>query len=113
VPPHRGSGLAVVSLSQDDEIGPGYCLTSGFDHRGTRRWGSESADIIALLAGELRSRGITLALARVQRTILELWTRAGAIDALGPHRVFDTVREAVRGLEKDPAGTAVEGQTAR
>jgi SulP family sulfate permease len=72
---------------------------------------TDGADIIALLAGELRSRGITLALARVQPAILELWTRAGAIDALGSHRVFDTVREAVRGLEKDPAGTAVNGQT--
>ena len=72
---------------------------------------TDGADIIALLAGELRAQGITLALARVQPAILELWTRAGAIDALGPDRVFDTVREAVRSLEKDPAGTPVDGQT--
>jgi SulP family sulfate permease len=72
---------------------------------------TDGADIVALLAGELRSQGIALTLARVQPSILDLWTRAGAIDALGPDRVFDTVRKAVRGLEKNSAGTAVDGHT--
>jgi hypothetical protein len=44
----------------------------------------------------------TLTLARVQPAILELWTRAGAIDALGPDRVFDTVHEAVRANASEP-----------
>lgn len=69
---------------------------------------TDGADIIALLAGELRSQGITLALARVQPAILELWTRAGAIDALGPDRVFDTVREAAQAVKAMPAATAGE-----
>ena len=53
---------------------------------------------------ELQARGITLALARVQPSILELWTRAGAIDALGPGRVFGTVREAVNAVTATSAG---------
>jgi high affinity sulfate transporter 1 len=72
---------------------------------------TDGADIIALLAGELHSQGITLALARVQPAILELWTRAGAIDALGPDRVFDTVREAAQTVKAMPAATAGEQQT--
>jgi hypothetical protein len=40
-------------------------------------------------------KGASLSLARVQPQILELWRRAGAIDAVGSGRVFKTVREAV------------------
>ena len=47
---------------------------------------------------ELRSRGVTLALARVHPPVLALWERAGAIDAIGKDRVFDTVRDAVHRL---------------
>jgi hypothetical protein len=42
----------------------------------------------------------------VEPEILELWTRAGAIDAVGTDRVYTTVREAVNALE-------FEGATAR
>jgi sulfate permease, SulP family len=63
---------------------------------------TDGADIISLLAGELKARGVTLALARVQPTILDLWTRAGAIDALGADQVFDTVSEAVQGVKATP-----------
>ena len=59
---------------------------------------TDGADIISLVATELQARGITLALARVQPSILKLWTRAGAIDALGPGRLFRTVREAVNAV---------------
>jgi sulfate permease, SulP family len=59
---------------------------------------TDGADIISLVATELRAQDITLALARVQPSVLELWTRAGAIDALGPGRLFRTVREAVNAV---------------
>jgi sulfate permease, SulP family len=56
---------------------------------------TDGADTVTQIAGELQSQGIELALARVQPEILELWTRAGTIDAVGRDRVFDTVRQAV------------------
>jgi MFS superfamily sulfate permease-like transporter len=60
---------------------------------------TDGADIVIQIAGDLRSRGISLAFAHLERSILELWTRAGVLDALGPDRVFETVREAVKALE--------------
>jgi sulfate permease, SulP family len=60
---------------------------------------TDGADIVSLVATELRARGTTLALARVEPSILDLWTRAGAIDAVGAERVFGTVREAVTALQ--------------
>lgn len=59
---------------------------------------TDGADIVSLVATELQTRGITLALARVQPSVLELWTRAGAVDALGPGRLFGTVRGAVNAV---------------
>jgi sulfate permease, SulP family len=56
---------------------------------------TDGADILIELAGELDSRGAVLALARVQSSMLDLWRRAGAIDAIGPERVFHTTAEAV------------------
>ena len=44
----------------------------------------DGADIVIQIAGELRSQGIWLAFAHLNSSILELWTRAGAIDAIGP-----------------------------
>jgi MFS superfamily sulfate permease-like transporter len=62
---------------------------------------TDGADIIAQVAGELRTTGASLALARVHPTIHDLWQRAGAIDAVGPEHVFPTVRDAVRAFEDD------------
>ena len=45
---------------------------------------------------------VWLALARVEPETLELWTRAGAIDAVGPDHVFETVRAAVQALDPRP-----------
>lgn len=66
---------------------------------------TDGADIVSLVAAELQTRGITLALARVQPSVLELWTRAGAIDALGPGRLFGTVRGAVHAVTATSADT--------
>ena len=59
---------------------------------------TDGADIISLVATELRAQDIMLALARVQPSVLELWTRAGAIGAFGPGRLFRMVREAVNAV---------------
>ena len=72
---------------------------------------TDGADMVAQIAGELRSQDVWLALARVEPESLELWTRAGAIDAVGRDRVFDTVRQAVAafdGTGPDPAYIAEE-----
>ena len=59
---------------------------------------TDGADILIQVEEELRSQGVTLALARVHPPVLALWERAGVIDAIGEGRVFDTVRDAVRSL---------------
>ena len=56
---------------------------------------TDGADILIELAHELESRNAILALARVESSILDLWRRAGAIDAIGSEHVFHTVAEAV------------------
>ncbi len=61
---------------------------------------TDGADVLTRLAAELRPRGIEIALARVQSGVLDLWRRAGTIDAIGgPQRVFHTVKEAVDGTD--------------
>jgi sulfate permease, SulP family len=62
---------------------------------------TDGADIVIQIVGELRSQGIWLAFAHLNSSILELWTRAGAIDAIGPDHVFQTDRAAVRAFQAD------------
>lgn len=59
---------------------------------------TDGADILAQLAGELRTRGVSLVLARVHPGPLELWRRAGVIDALGRRGVHETIAGAVEAL---------------
>jgi sulfate permease, SulP family len=59
---------------------------------------TDGADILAQLAGELKARGVSLTLARVHPGPLELWRRAGVIDALGSHGVHETIAGAVEAL---------------
>ena len=68
---------------------------------------TDGADVLAELAAELRRRGISISLARVESSVSDLWRRAGAIDAIGgPGHVFHTVKEAVDGI--DAAAVRVE-----
>jgi sulfate permease, SulP family len=68
---------------------------------------TDGADVVIQIAGELGSQGISVAIAHLESPILELWTRAGAIDAIGPDHVFETVRDAVRAFQADaPASLA-------
>jgi SulP family sulfate permease len=59
---------------------------------------TDGADILTQVAGELRSQGASLVLASVHPPVLELWRRAGVIDAIGKDRVFDTIADAVHSL---------------
>jgi MFS superfamily sulfate permease-like transporter len=56
---------------------------------------TDGADILIELASELSSQGASLLLARVEASILDLWRRAGAIEAIGEEHVFHTVFDAV------------------
>jgi high affinity sulfate transporter 1 len=62
---------------------------------------TDGADILIQLASELEPQGPSLALARVQPPILDLWRKAGAIDAIGADRVYPTVHGAVEGMASD------------
>ena len=66
---------------------------------------TDGADIVIQIAEDLRSRGISLAFAHLEPFVLDLWTRAGAIDAVGPDHVFETVRAAVQTLDAATAAT--------
>jgi MFS superfamily sulfate permease-like transporter len=59
---------------------------------------TDGADIRSQVAAELRAQGTSLVLARVHPAALELWRRAGAIDAIGGDRVFESVSDAVYAL---------------
>jgi MFS superfamily sulfate permease-like transporter len=63
---------------------------------------TDGADVLIELAEELRAHGTALLLGRVQAAILDLWKRAGVIDALGPGRTFHTVHEAVEAMGEAP-----------
>ena len=64
---------------------------------------TDGADIVYRLGAELRPQGISIALARVQSNVSDLWQRAGVIDAIGgPEHVFHTVKEAVDGIDAAP-----------
>jgi sulfate permease, SulP family len=69
---------------------------------------TDGADMLIQVEEELRSQGVSLALARVHPPVFALWERAGAIDAIGTGRIFDTVREAVHTLSAGPPQTQQE-----
>jgi SulP family sulfate permease len=56
---------------------------------------TDGADILIQMAEELHSRGATLELAQVHPPVLAIWQRAGLMEVIGDHAVFDTVLEAV------------------
>jgi sulfate permease, SulP family len=69
---------------------------------------TDGADVVIQIASELGSQGISVAIAHLESPILELWTRAGAIDAIGPDHVFETVRDAVRAFQADASASLAE-----
>jgi sulfate permease, SulP family len=66
---------------------------------------TDGADILTQLAGELTAQGTSLVLARVHVPILELWQRAGVLDALSPDSVYETIEDAVGALAGRSAGS--------
>jgi SulP family sulfate permease len=61
---------------------------------------TDGADMLIELAQELRAKNASLALARVQSSILDLWRRGGVVDAIGSERTFHTVHEAVESVRR-------------
>jgi SulP family sulfate permease len=60
---------------------------------------TDGADVLTELAAELRRGRVSIALARVESSVLDLWRRAGTLEAIGgDSRVFPTVVEAVDGV---------------
>jgi SulP family sulfate permease len=59
---------------------------------------TDGADILIQVAEELRARGIRLVIARAHPPVLALWRRAGVLDVVGEGGVFETLRDAVQGL---------------
>ncbi|MDX6582017.1 MAG: sulfate permease, SulP family [Solirubrobacterales bacterium] len=63
---------------------------------------TDGADVITELAQELGKRQISVALARVESRISELWERAGTLEAVGTP-IFHTTSEAVEAISPAPA----------
>jgi SulP family sulfate permease len=81
---------------------------------------TDGADILAQVATELRSRDAALVLARVPHRTLELWRRAGVLDAVGvdgadgidADGVFDRIDDAVAAFATNPS-VPTQGTTPR
>jgi MFS superfamily sulfate permease-like transporter len=58
-----------------------------------------AAGMLVELHGELRRRGIELALARVKQDLLRYLKRCGLADAVGPDRIFPTLPTALAAFE--------------
>jgi sulfate permease, SulP family len=56
---------------------------------------TDGADILSTLAAEFRAKDIWFGLARVESAVLDLWERAGTIDAIGADHVFADISAAV------------------
>ncbi len=56
---------------------------------------TDGADVLISLAEQMSARDIWFGLARVEGAVLDLWKRAGAIDAVGADRVFADAVDAV------------------
>jgi MFS superfamily sulfate permease-like transporter len=72
---------------------------------------TDGADILAQVAAELRGEGATLVLARVPHRTLELWRRAGVLNAVGDG-VFDRIDDAVAAFAPNPS-VPTQGTTPR
>jgi SulP family sulfate permease len=72
---------------------------------------TDGADILSQVARELRAQGTEMALACVHPGTLDLWRRAGAIEATGD-RTFETVSGAVASLAGASVGSPVADDAA-
>ena len=55
---------------------------------------TDGADKLMALAEELAADGVWFGIARVESSVMDQWRRAGAVDAIGEDRFFNSVREA-------------------
>jgi len=80
-----------------------------FDAEAVSQTDTDGADVLIELAQRYADRGIEFALARVQSAVLEMWTRAGVLEALGEGRVFHTVEDAAVTFGDATAGRQRQG----
>ena len=80
-----------------------------FDAEAVSQTDTDGADVLIELAQRYADRGIELSLARVQSAVLEMWTRAGVLEALGEGRVFHTVEDAAVTVGDSAAGRQRQG----
>jgi SulP family sulfate permease len=73
---------------------------------------TDGADILSQVARELRAQGTAMALACVHPSTLDLWRRAGAIEASGADGTFETVSDAVTSLAGASVGSPVADDAA-
>ena len=73
---------------------------------------TDGADILIELASAVRRDGMQLALARVPGPVLDIWRRAGVVDAVGESNVFVSMRDAAETLSGG-ALPVVPGQVPR
>jgi SulP family sulfate permease len=77
------------------ETNPGDEVSVVLDLEGIGSIDTTAVDHLAELVTDLEAGGIVVSLARGKRKVLDLLTRDGMIDRLGPGRVFPTINAAV------------------
>ena len=73
---------------------------------------TDGADILTQLAREFRADNASLALAHVHPEVIELWRRAGVVDAIGEDSVYESIEEAVEQVTSlSPQSANVSGRS--
>ncbi len=77
------------------ELNPGDENEVVLDMEGIGSIDTTAVDHLAELIGELERDGLVVSVARPNRKVLDLLTRAGIVERLGPERIFPTINAAV------------------
>ena len=82
------------------DANPGEEVSVVLDMEGIGSIDTTAVDHLADLLDELQANGIVVGLARANQDVLELLTKAGLVDRLGPGRVFPTINAAVDDFQR-------------
>ena len=83
-------GDGIVQMVDEADPPPGGVVV---DVEAVSQTDTDGADALIDLHKSLGSRGIALAIARVESDVLALWERAGVVDVIGAEHVFSTPRD--------------------
>jgi SulP family sulfate permease len=84
-------GDGIVQMVDEADPPPGGVVV---DVEAVSQTDTDGADALIDLHKSLGSRGVVLAIARVESDVLALWKRAGVIEVIGADHVFSTPRDA-------------------